>query len=205
MKLRTLAFAAVAFLGAGQAALAQTKVFVVNEATVRRESKIGKDMTAKLGNLQNAGAQQLGLDALAAEIRKEDEALKPQIANLTPEAINANPTLKAKNDALNRKKGEFLQKRQVLEANLGEQGGAASEQFTIAMAPAVEFVAKQAGADIVLSGSSVWFHKDTVDLSAKVVQRLDATTPSYDAFVQSMQAQAAAQQPAAGAATPPAR
>ena len=50
------------------------------------------------------------------------------------------------------------------------------------MGPAVEAVAKEAGADIVVSFSSTWYVKGATDLSAKVIARLDATVPTLVAL-----------------------
>ncbi len=43
---------------------------------------------------------QLGLKTLKTELETESARLKPQTESLTPEAINANPTLKAQAEAL---------------------------------------------------------------------------------------------------------
>jgi Skp family chaperone for outer membrane proteins len=156
--------------------------------------------------MQQQGVQQLGLQTLEDEIRKEEEALKPLTQNLTKEALDKNPTLQERVTNLQKKQAEFVQKAQALNANLGQADGAASDQFIMAMMPAVKYVAEQAKAEVVLSSNAIWYGAPAVDLSSKVVQRLDATVPSYEAWVQAMQAQQAARAPAAGAAgvAPPA-
>jgi hypothetical protein len=70
--------------------------------------------------------------------------------------------------------------------------------FAQVMEPAVSHVAKQVGADLVLSYASTWYVKDAIDLSAKVIERLDATVPSLAA----LQAAVQPAQPAGGAAAP---
>ncbi len=112
MKTRTIAIAAAFVIGlafAG-AAVAQTKVYVINEERVRRESKVGKEMSATLTGVSQQGAEKLGLKTLQDQIKTESDALKPQTQSLTPDAIKANPALKAKVDALNKKTNEYLQK-----------------------------------------------------------------------------------------------
>src|SRR5690606_2461389 len=72
MKLRNLALAGALMIGLTNMvglAVAQTKVFVVNEDTVRRESKVGKEMSAMLSSTANQGADQLGLKALQEQIK----------------------------------------------------------------------------------------------------------------------------------------
>jgi Skp family chaperone for outer membrane proteins len=124
MKLRKLALAALvaaSLTNVAGVAVAQTKVFVINEERIRENSKIGKEMSAQLGGIRNQGIERLGLQALENQIKTETEALKPQTQSLTPEAINSNPTLKAKVDALNKKTGEYLQTAEFLNSQLGQQ------------------------------------------------------------------------------------
>jgi Skp family chaperone for outer membrane proteins len=203
MKIRNMAVAAALFAGFCQlagAAYAQTKIFVIDEAKVRAESKVGKDIASKLTTIKNEGVTKLGLDTLETEVKTEEDALKPQVASLSKEALAANPTLKARVDALNKKQSELVQKADYLNQNLQQQQNAAMAGFAQALQPAVEYVAKEAGADVVVSSASTWYFKNAVDLSTKVIARLDATTPSYAAI----QAAAAATAPAKPA-TPPAK
>ena len=96
MKLRNLALIAALLVGGANtagAAFAQTKIFVVNEDKVRRDSKVGKEINQTLVTNANAGADQLGLKQLKTEIDTEAQRLKPQTESLTPEALNSNPTL----------------------------------------------------------------------------------------------------------------
>jgi Skp family chaperone for outer membrane proteins len=185
MKFRTWALTgligAVAVAGVG-AASAQTKVFVIDEQKIRTESKIGKDIESKLGAIKTEGVEKLGLEQLQKDIKAEEDRLQPKVASLTPEAIQKDSTLKGQVEALNKKRYELSQKAGVLNANLEQQSSAASLAFASALAPAVDTVAKEVGADVVLSVSSTWFVKNTVDVSQKIIARLDATTPSYAAF-----------------------
>lgn len=204
MKLRNAVFAALLLTGAMQTAgaFAQTKVFVVDEEHVKRDSKIGKDIAAKLGAIKDDGVTKLGLKGLGDEIKTEQDALKPQTASLTKDALDKNPTLKARVDALAKKQSEFLQKSDYLNQNLEQQQNAAMVAFATALQPAVNYVAKEAGADVVLSSTSTWFVKDQIDLSAKVIARLDATTPSLEALQQTAEAAAAKNKPPGAAPAP---
>src|SRR5262249_26539243 len=202
MKLRSLALAAVLAAGAADmagAAFAQTKIYVVNEERVRRESKVGKEMTAKLGEVRNQGVDKLGLKPLGDEIKAEQDALKPQTQSLTQDALNANPTLKARVDALNKKEVEFQQKADYLNSGLEQSSTNLNMAFAQALGPAVDNVAKQVGADVVVSYASTWFVKDAIDITPKVIARLDATVPTLVALQAAIQPK-----PAAGAAAAPA-
>jgi Skp family chaperone for outer membrane proteins len=195
MKLRNAALIAAVFVGLSQlvgAAYAQaTKIYVIDEEVIRRDSKIGKDIASKLGEIKNEGVTKLGLETLQTEIKTEDDALKPQTQALSKEALAANPTLKSRVDKLNQKKAEYVQKAQALNSTLSQTNEAATVAFAQALGPAVDYTAKQMGADVVLSYSSTWYVKDPVDISKKVIERLDATMPTLAA----LQAAAAAAAP----------
>lgn len=199
MKLRNIALAAALLVGGANmagAAFAQTKIFVVSEEKVRRESKVGKEINQNLISNANAGADQLGLNKLKTEIDAEVQRLKPQTESLTPEAINANPTLKAQVEALGKKQQEYYQKAGALNNGLERQDNGLSQAFLIVMGPAVNAVAKDVGADMVLDASAAWFAKDATDISAKVIARLDATVPNLQALKDAMP------KPPAGTAAP---
>jgi Skp family chaperone for outer membrane proteins len=202
MKLRKITLAALVVAGLANfagVAVAQTKIFVINEERVRRDSKIGKEMSVQLGGIREQGVEKLGLKSLQDQIKSETDALKPQTQSLTPEAINANPTLKAKVESLNKKTGEFLQKSDFLNNQLGQQNTNFNMAFAQVLEPAVAHVAKEAGADVVLSYASTWYVKDAVDLSQRVIARLDATVPTLTALQAAVQPPA----PAGGAAQAP--
>jgi Skp family chaperone for outer membrane proteins len=199
MKLRNLALAAAFTVGLANmagAALAQTKVFVVDEDRVRRDSKVGKEISAAIGDFATKAGDQLGLKTLKTELESESARLKPQTESLTPEALNANPTLKAQVDGLNKKANEFLQKQNVLNKNIEQRDNGMGMAFLTVLAPAVDSVAKDVGADVVISYAQTWYVKDATDITAKVIARLDATVPTLAAL------QAALPPPPAGAAKP---
>ena len=185
MKVHNLALAAALTIGlmnmAG-AAFAQTKIYVVNEEKVRRESKVGKEMSTQIGSVREQGVEKLGLKSLGDEIKAEQTALQPQTQSLTKEALDKNPTLKARVDALSKKTNEYLQKADYLNQNLEQQNGTLNMAFAQVMEPAVTHVAKEVGADVVLSYASTWYVKDATDISTKVIARLDATVPSLAAL-----------------------
>lgn len=198
MKVRNLALAAAMMAGlmnVAGAAVAQTKIFVINEEKIRRESKVGKEMSSTLGGVRDQGVDKLGLKSLGDEIKAEQTALQPQTQSLTKEALDKNPTLKARVDALSKKTNEYLQKADYLNQNLEQQNGTMNVAFAQVMEPAVTHVAKEAGADVVLSYASTWYVKDAIDISPRVIARLDATVPSLAALQ-------AALAPAGGAAKP---
>jgi len=185
MKLRNVVLAAVLFTGLSNVAgvaLAQTKVFIVNEAKIRADSKLGKALAAQMQQVGTAGVDQLGLKTLQSEVKTEGEALKPQVQSLTKEALASNPTLKTRVENYQKKMNELAAKSNALDQRMEQQEAANQIAFNFVLVPAVEAVAKEVGADVVLSYNSALFNKDAVDISAKVVARLDATVPTLEAL-----------------------
>ena len=185
MKLRNIVLAAVLFTGLSNVAgvaLAQTKVFIVNEAKIRADSKLGKALAAQMQQVGTAGVDQLGLKTLQSEVKTEGEALKPQVQSLTKEALASNPTLKTRVENYQKKMNELAAKSNALDQRMEQQEAANQIAFNFVLVPAVEAVAKEVGADVVLSYNSALFNKDAVDISARVVARLDATVPTLEAL-----------------------
>lgn len=200
MKFRKLALVAAMFVGLTNmvgAAFAQTKVFIIDEQRIRAESKLGKELNTTLDSIAAQGVEQLGLRTLKTEYDTEGAALKPQIESLTPEAIAANPTLKARVEGLNRKAAELMQKQNALNQTLEQREQNFGLAFLQVLGPAIDTVAKEAGADVVMSVSSTWFVKEAVDLTPRIIARLDATVPTV-AALQAALPQAPAPAPAPG-------
>ena len=201
MKVRSIVLVGALFVGltnmAG-VAMAQTKVFVVNEQEVRANSKLGKALDGALQELANKGIDQLGLKTLKTEVETEAAALKPQTQSLTKEALESNPTLKARVEGLSKKANELAQKQNALNATVEKQDTGYNYAFYAVMMRAVDAVSKEANADIVLSYPSTLYTKESIDLTAKVVARLDATVPTIEALKSALPPPA----PAAGAAKP---
>jgi Skp family chaperone for outer membrane proteins len=202
MKFRKLALVAAMFVGltniAG-AAFAQTKVFIIDEQRIRAESKLGKELNTTLDSIAAQGVEQLGLRTLKTEYDTEGAALKPQIESLTPEAIAANPTLKARVEGLNRKAAELMQKQNALNQTLDQREQNFGLAFLQVLGPAIDTVAKEAGADVVMSVSSTWYVKEAIDLTPRVIARLDATVPTVAALQAALpQAPAPAPPPGGG-------
>lgn len=200
MKLRTLVMAVALTVGAANmagAATAQTKVFMVNEERVRHESKVGKEINQTLTSNVNSATTELGLKQLKTDIDAEAARLKPQTESLTKEALEANPTLRAQVEALSKKQVEYYNKSNALNSGLERADNTYSMAFLAVMGPAIDAVAKDVGADIVLNRSSLWYAKEATDITTKVIARLDATVPTLQALKDALP------KPPAGAAKPP--
>jgi len=206
MKFSKLALAAAFFVSLANmtgVAHAQLKTFYVNEAKVRSESKLGRDMNNVLIGNANRDAEQLGLKALDDQVSTESKALEPQLQSLTEEALKSNPTLKARVDALSQKAYDLQTKKGQVSQALEARSTQLNRMFAAVMDPAIAHVAKQIGADVVMSDASVRYVKDSADITSKVIARLDATITTVQALQAAVAPPAAAPAaPAAPAATP---
>jgi Skp family chaperone for outer membrane proteins len=201
IKLNRLAFAAALLAGAtgvtGVAA-AQTKIYYINEALVRQQTKVGKEMNAVLNQIASQRAQTAGLEALQKQLRDERTALQPQVESLSDAAIQSNPQLKSRLEAFGAKQQDLQQKSGAISAEIQQRSQQLNAMFTYVLDPAISHVAKTVNADVVLNDPDVRYIKDTVDITSKVVARLDATIPTIQAL------QAAMPQPPAGSTPAPA-
>jgi Skp family chaperone for outer membrane proteins len=201
MMLRKLAIATALFAGLSGVtgvAAAQTKVFYVNEARVRQETKVGREMNAVLNQIATQRAQTAGLEALQKQLRDERTALQPQVESLSDAAIQSNPQLKSRLEAFGAKQAEVQQKSGIISQELQQRAQQLNGAFTYVLDPAIAHVAKTVNADVVLNDPDVRYIRDSVDITSKVVARLDATIPTLAAL------QAAMPQAPAAAAAPPA-
>jgi Skp family chaperone for outer membrane proteins len=185
MKVRNIALVAALLVGLSNmagVAIAQTRIMIVNETRIMGESKLGKAMNAQLSQDATSAVDQLGLKTLKTEVDTERAALQPQTQSLSKEALAANPTLKSRVEGLNKKMNELVQKSSALEQGVEQQRNANAMRFNYVLVPAIDHVAKEMNADIVLAYSSALYNKDSIDISAQVIARLDATVPTLEAL-----------------------
>ena len=183
-------------------AFAQTKVFVVNEGLVRSETKLGKAIDGQLAGIRAQIATENDMPKLQSEVTAEEQRIRPLVEGLNEEAIKKNAALAAQVEALRKKQVEFLSKSEQINNILQQRAQVLQIAFQTVMEPAVEFVAKEVGADIVVPYSSTWYVKDASDISKRVTARLDATIPTLEALQAALPQPPAQQQqrPAQGAA-----
>lgn len=183
------------------AASAQQKIVVVNEDTVFAGSKIGVLLSQNLGAARTALADKLELKKLQDELKADQTAI-PQLQTMTPEALNAaaksDPALRGKLESLAKKETDFQQRTSAFGGEIEKRSSISQQAFGYVLIPAVEFVAKAEAADLVMSANSALYVGKKVDISQKVIARLDATVPTLDALNAALPKPPA--QPAGGAA-----
>ena len=108
---------------------------------------------------------------------------------MTRDAILANATLKAEVEQLAREAQVFNQRRQIAANELALTERAALSEFNNALIPVLQQVIAETGANVILDKSQVVFVDDATDVSASVVTKLNAATPTINVVRQRMPAQ----------------
>ena len=131
-----------------------TTVVTIDEAKILRDSKAGKDIQTKLQNIES------------------------QINNKTREQIEADAALVAKLNAYDKKASDFGKARQKAANEFSLTERQALVDFNKALEPVLLEVVREKNAQIVLSKSAIIYGVDSVDVSALVISKLDAATPT---------------------------
>ncbi|MEL6324880.1 MAG: OmpH family outer membrane protein [Pseudomonadota bacterium] len=171
------ALAVVTIASAAQPVFAQgTKIIVVDNARVVRESVAGQDMANKIQAIGQAMQTELSGEATALET--ERSALESRTQNMTREAIAADTQLTGQAENFARKAQTFQAKRQVNARQLALTEQNALNSFGQALDPILQQIVQEQGADILLDRSVVAFAGPTVDVTDTVIARLNAAVPS---------------------------
>lgn len=179
--LRSL-FAALALAVALTISMAQTAsaqgavVMIIDEGHILTSSKAGKDMFAKLQNIETQINNELKAPAEALQAQRN--ALAGKIEGKTREAIAADAALVKQVEDFQKKANEFAQKRSVLAQEYAATEQKAFVDFNKALEPVLLEVVKEKNVQILLSRSQVVFSADAVDASDAIIAKLDQKTPS---------------------------
>jgi len=179
-KLKSL-FAALA-LGLGSfavtaPALAQgTKIVVVDQGRVLRESKAGQDIAQKIRSIETQMQQELKPSAEA--VQSIGKSLESKTANMTPEAMRADSALKAEAQSYQQKLSSLEQERRKRAQQLKLTEQQATAAFSKALQPVLDEVMRAQGAQIMLPASQVMVATQAADVTSSVISKLDARTSS---------------------------
>lgn len=197
-RLFTLAAAALSLAGAttvtAAPAVAQenTRVVVVDEQRVARESKAGQDMQAKLSSIE----QQMNteLQPKMSELQGMEQEIGPKIQGKSLEELRADETLtedaQAYREAAASLKGESDKRKAEMQLTMRQ----ASAEFNKVLQPVLQEVMAESGADVMLSRGDVLLAKQGVDVTDTVIQKLDEASPTLNVQRQRLPEQASNQQ-----------
>lgn len=170
------------------AATAQgTKVVVIDRVKIYAESQAGQDLRNKVASIETT--MQGELKPTADKLQADGTSLDSRTQGMTRDAILANATLKAEVEQLAREAQVFNQRRQIAANELALTERAALSEFNNALIPVLQQVIAETGANVILDKSQVVFVDDATDVSASVVTKLNAATPTINVVRQRMPTQ----------------
>ena len=165
----------VFFAGLAAPAFAQTKVGVINQQRVLAQSVVGQHIATRLGAIQQEMAAELS--AMNLLIQQETERLSAETAIMTPEQVQSRPDLVSRIQTLNRSIQEYEAARRVREQEFTYTERQAMRPVE-ALQPILEEIFQENQLDILVDRANIVFASPDVDVSAAVIERLNAQLPS---------------------------
>lgn len=178
LRLLTAAFvlALASALAAAPAFAQGTKVVVVDQNRVLTESRAGQDIQTKIENIE--AEMQRELEPTAQSLQSLGETIEAKTANMTPEAMRADTDLQQQARSYQSQLQSFASERDKRATELAITERRASIAFGQALKPVLESVMAEEGAQVMLQASDVVLSLPAVDVTDKVIARLDAEAPT---------------------------
>ena len=190
-------FAAVALAVTTPLALApvataqSTNVVVIDRIQIVAQRTAGQDIRNKIQAIE--ASMQSELTPAADKLQADGTAIETKTQGMTPEAMRADAALRTEVEAYARQANDFNVSRQVASQELALTERQALAEFNNALVPVLREVVSERGANIILDKSSVVFVDDATDVTASVIAKLDAATPTINVVRQKLPPQAAQQ------------
>lgn len=166
---------ASAFVVAPVATAQGTKVVVIDQGRIMRDSAAGKDIAAKVATIEQQ--MQAELQPTATQLETEGTAIEAKTATMTREAMAADTALITQVQAFQQKAQQYNQDRGVLAQELGLTERKAWATFFESLQPVLQEVVTEAGAEVMLDRSEVVYAAPATDVTASVITKMDAATP----------------------------
>lgn len=169
-------------------AMAQgTKVVVIDRVQIYAQSAAGQDLRNKVAAIETTMEGEL--KPTADKLQADGTALDAKTQGMTREAVLANAALKAEVETLAREAQVFQQQRQITANELALTERAALAEFNNLLIPVLREVVTETGANVILDKSQVVFVDDATDVSASVIAKLNAKSPTVNVVRQKMPTQ----------------
>ena len=166
-----------------------TTIVMIDEGRILSDSKAGKDIQTKLKNLETQMKNEL--EPTRATLETDGKALQTKVEGKTREAVAADSALVSQLTAYQTRANAFAQKRQTVSQEFQLTERQALIEFNKAIEPALMEVVKEKNAQVVMSTSQVIYSVEAIDVSAQVISKLDAKTPTITVTRQRVPAQPA--------------
>lgn len=177
-----------------------TTAVVLNYQRVLAESRLGRDLSAKLATIRNQVSQEA--QALLPEgqaIEQERQRLAGLSRNMTSEQVRNNATLAPQFEQLAQRLQAFQQRTQGLQGDMECTQLLTLRDFDRQVSPIVRQIMEGRGAGVVLDATQVQLVLPEYDITTTVIQALDQNSATQTATVSrhSVSECQAQQQPAA--------
>ncbi|MDG2045457.1 MAG: OmpH family outer membrane protein, partial [Maricaulis sp.] len=133
-------------------------------------------IATRLGAIQQEMAAELS--AMNLLIQQETERLSAETAIMTPEQVQSRPDLVSRIQTLNRSIQEYEAARRVREQEFTYTERQAMRPVLEALQPILEEIFQENQLDILVDRANIVFASPDVDVSAAVIERLNAQLPS---------------------------
>jgi outer membrane protein len=184
-KLISAGIVALSLVGTGAFAQTASTVLVANLQEVIVTTDAGKDMNNKLMAIANA---------MKAELTPEGNAIDAEVTKLeqTPASQLQSDAFVKQRDALNLRAQNFENKKRKVSADLQATRQDALEKFQTSLDPVVKSLMAEKNATVLLDSSMVTYAVPSVDVTATLVAKMNATTKTIAVTRQSVPVQGAA-------------
>jgi len=176
-------------LAAPVASAQGTKVIIIDQGKIMRDSAAGKDIQTKVKNIESAMEREL--KPTADSLNSEGQIIEAKTKNMTPEAMRADAALKTQVTAYARKAQEFNIKRQIASQELSLTERKAWSDFFVALRPILQEVVTERGAQVMLDRSDVTYADPAIDATALVISKMNSKVPTISVVRQKIPTQPA--------------
>ncbi len=166
-----------------------TKVIIIDQGKIMRDSAAGKDIQTKVKNIESAIEREL--KPTADSLNAEGQTIEAKTKNMTPEAMRADAALKTQVTAYARKAQEFNIKRQIAGQELSLTERKAWSDFFVALRPILQEVVTERGAQVMLDRSDVTYADPAIDATALVISKMNSKVPTISVVRQKIPTQPA--------------
>ncbi|WP_300552272.1 OmpH family outer membrane protein [Maricaulis sp.] len=157
-------------------AMAQAKVIVIDRDRILAQSQVGQHVAERLTTIEAEMAAEL--QAIGAPLAQERDALNAETASMTPAAVQARPDLMQRIEALNANAAAFEQARRIRAEELERTRVQALRPVGEALDGIVQQLVANEAPDLLLDRSVLYYASDNVDMSATLIEQLNAQLPT---------------------------
>lgn len=184
-----LVFGAASTVVAAPHAEAQgTKVIVINQGKIYADSRSGKDIETKIANIERS--MQAELKPAADRLSAKSASLQPRLEGKTMEQVTADAALVAELKQFEQDLAAHQRNQQIRAAELQATIRKARSDWANALEPVLEQVMTEQNAQIMVARGQLVYAAPAVDVTASVVSKLDARTPTISVVRQRLPTQA---------------